>query len=150
MIAVRDWARISCAVVYHNRRVSDIPADLSAEAALLLGIVRDADKLDIMDLVLQAVARDGFSELPGMLPHIGLNRDLTPAVIEEVLKTKTVSIGNLRTVTDFLVMTASWFYDLNHAPARRLAAERNFIGRIERELPDAGAVRELLTDIEKM
>lgn len=33
---------------------------------------------------------------------------------------------------------------------RSLAAERNFIGRIERELPDAGAVRELFADIEKM
>jgi len=149
LIDADDWKRMACAVEYHNRKTADIPKDIPEDARRFLELIRDADKLDIMELVLQSVARDGFSELPEMLPHIRLERELTPLVMEEVQKTKTVSVESLQTVTDFLVMLASWFYDFNYAPARRLAASRDIIGRLERELPDTEAIRELLADIKK-
>jgi len=149
MIYAGDWTRMAFAVEYHNRKAADIPADIPADAERLLKLIRDADKLDIMDLVLESVTRDGFRDLPDMLPHIRVSRELTSAVMDEVMKTKTVSTGRLTTVGDFLVMLASWFYDLNYAPAKRLAVSRNIIGRLERELPDTGTVRELLNDIKK-
>lgn len=149
LIAQEDWKQMACAVEYHNRKASDIPANLSGAAGLTLRLVRDADKLDIMDLVLQSINRDGFTALPDMLPHIRLEQELTPGVIETVIKTKTISISNLSTVADFMVMLASWFYDLNHAPTRKLATQRKIIQRIEQELPDTKAVRELLDDIKK-
>lgn len=147
LIDVDDWKRMACAVEYHNRKTADIPKDITEDARRFLELVRDADKLDIMELVMQSVVRDGFSELPDMLPHIRLERELTPLVMEEVQKTKTVSVESLQTVTDFLIMLASWFYDFNYAPARRLAASRDIIGRLEREMPDTEAVRELFIDI---
>ena len=149
LIEANNWTCMACAVEYHNRKASDIPADHRGNTDLILRLVRDADKLDIMDLVLQSVARDGFSELPEMLPHIRLDRELTPGVMEEVMKTKTVATGSLHTVDDFLIMLASWFYDLNYAPTRELAVQRHIIQRIERELPDTAAVRELFTGIKK-
>lgn len=142
-----DWACIACAVEYHNRKTGDIPADLPADAQRLLKIIRDADKLDIMDLALQSIIRDGFLELPDMLPHIRLSRELTPDIIEEMRKGKSISISNLRTLADFLVMLASWFYDLNYAPTGRLALSRNILQRLEQELPDHRLVRNMLEDI---
>ncbi len=123
LIAQEDWKQMACAVEYHNRKASDIPANLSGAAGLTLRLVRDADKLDIMDLVLQSINRDGFTDLPDM--------------------------SNLSTVADFMAMLASWFYDLNYAPTRKLATQRKIIQRIEQELPDTKAVRELLDDIKK-
>ncbi len=148
--SANDWARVSCAVEYHNRKTDDIPSDISAESKKLLKLIRDADKLDIMDLVLQSVARDGFRELPDMLPHISLRRELTPAVLEEFHKNKTISTGSLATVTDFLVMLATWFYDFNYTPSWQLAASRKIIERLQKELPDSGTVRSLLEDIKRM
>ncbi|MFO7568487.1 MAG: HD domain-containing protein [Smithellaceae bacterium] len=142
-----DWAGIACAVEYHNRKTDDIPADLPADARRLLKIIRDADKLDIMDLVLQSVIRDGFLDLPGMLPHIRLSRELTPDVIEEIRKGKSISISKLRTLADFLLMLASWFYDLNYSLSVKLAVSRNILQRLERELPDHRLVRKMLEDI---
>lgn len=142
-----DGERIACAVEYHNKKVSDIPTNLKDEAIFFLRLIRDADKLDIMDLVMKSVANDGFSNLSDMLPHIRTSRELTPAVVEEILKTKTVSVNNLRTVTDFVAMLASWFYDLNYAPARALASDHHILRRIEEALPDTQDIRDLLTDI---
>jgi len=145
-----EWGAIVCVVEYHNKKTSDLPGNLSTETERLLKIIRDADKLDIMDLVLQSVVRDGFRELPDMLPHIHLSRELTPGVVEEVLKTKTVSVGGLKTVADFLVMLATWFYDLNYLPSRRLAIQRDLPGRLASELPDNPVVRNLFASIRKV
>lgn len=145
-----NWMRMVSAVEYHNRKTNAIPAGLSAKTQELLNIIRDADKLDIMDLVLQSVARDGFRDLPDMLPHIRLSRELTPAVLEEFQKNKTISTDSLATVTDFLVMLATWFYDFNYAPSRRLAVSSRMIERLEKELPDAANIRRLLDDIKSI
>jgi putative nucleotidyltransferase with HDIG domain len=144
-----DWERIACAVAYHNKKVSDIPANLEERLKYFLRLIRDADKLDIMELVMKAVTSNGFTKLSDMLPYISTGRELTPGMMEEILKTKTVSVNNLRTVTDFVVMLASWFYDLNYAPARALAADRHILERIEHELPNSKDIRTLLTDIKR-
>jgi hypothetical protein len=142
-----EWERIACAVEFHNKKVSDIPTNLKDGSFFFLRLIRDADKLDIMDMVMKSVANDGFSNLSDMLPHIRTSRELTPAVVEEIIKTKTVSVNNLHTVTDFVAMLASWFYDLNYAPARALASDHHILQRIEQELPDTKDIRKLLTDI---
>jgi len=141
------WACIVCAVEYHNKKKSDIPANLEDKAGFFLRLIRDADKLDIMDFVLKSVASDGFSKLSDMLPHIGSSRELTGAVVEEILKTKTISVNNLRTVTDFMAMLVSWFYDINYIPTRRLAADYRILERIEQELPDTADIQKLLVDV---
>lgn len=143
----RDRERLFCVVEYHNRKRTDIPSGLSAEQDRLLRLIRDADKLDIMELVLRAVVIDGFQDLREMLPHIRLCRELSPGVLAEAAKTRSVSNGNLSTVADFLVMMATWCYDMNYPPTRRLAVQRGILPRIRRELPDTKAVRELFAGI---
>ena len=144
-----DWERVSCAVEFHNRRTEDLPAKLPGGSRRLLNIIRDADKLDIMEIVLQSFARDGFRDLYDMLPHIRTGRELTPSVLEELQKTKSISMGGLRTVTDFLVMLASWLSDFNFSLSRQIAVSRNLIDRLQKELPDVQSIRELLVDIKR-
>ena len=136
-----------CVVECHNRKKTDIPDGLSPEKTRFLSLIRDADKLDIMELVLQAVLADGFRDLPEMLPHIRLSRELSPEVLAEAAKSRSVSNGNLSTLADFLVMMAMWCYDMNYPPTRRLVVQRGLLPRIRRELPDTKAVRELFASI---
>ena len=82
-----------------------------------------------------------------MLPHIRLCRELSPGVLAEAAKTGSVSNGNLATLSDFLVMMATWCYDMNYPPTRRLAVERGLLPRIRRELPDTKPVRDLFEAI---
>ena len=142
-----DQELLFCVVEYHNRKRTDIPRELSPEQNRFLSLIRDADKLDIMELVLRAVVIDGFQDLREMLPHIRLCRELSPRVLAEAAKTKSVSNGNLSTLADFLVMMAIWCYDINYLPTRRLTVQRDILPRIRRELPDTKAVRELFAGI---
>lgn len=141
------WPRVACAVAYHNRGTADIPVGIDGPAADLLGLIRDADKLDIMDLVLRSVARDGFSDLPAMLPHIRLDRAVTPDVLAQAVTTRSVAIGTLHTLSDFLVMITTWFHDFNNPAARQMAVERGILRRLRQALPDSPAVRRLFQAI---
>ena len=97
---------------------------------------------------LRAVVVDDFQDLPGMLPHIRLSRELSPGALAEAAKTGSVSNGNVTTLDDFLIMMATWCYDMNYPPTRHLAVQRGILPRIRRELPDTKAVRELFAGIE--
>jgi len=142
-----DRELLLCVVEYHNRKQTDIPNGLSPEKTRFLSLIRDADKLDIMELVLRSVVLDGFQDLREMLPHIRLCRELSPGVLTEAAKTGSVSNGNLTTLSDFLVMMATWCCDMNYPPTRRLAIKRGLLPRIRRELPDTKPVRDLFAGI---
>jgi len=141
------WELLLCAVLHHNKRRIDLPSDISRGQEQLLWLVRDADKLDIMEIVLNSVASDGFRDFAVMLPNIRLTHDLSPEVLEEVQNTRSVSSDNLSTMADFLVMTASWFYDLNYIPTWRMAMDRDVLLRIRRLLPETRAVDKMFADI---
>ena len=142
-----DRELLLCAVEYHNRNRMDIPRGFSCEQDRLLRLIRDADKLDIMELVLRTVASDGFRDLPMMLPHVRLCRELSPEVLKEAQNTRSVSSSNISTLADFLVMIATWFYDLNYLPTLHIAVERDILFRIQRELPETKAVSDVFASI---
>lgn len=127
--------RLLCAVQYHNRKAEDLPSGLPSGHDSLLRLVRDADKLDILGEMVNSVETDGFRGLHAMVPDIKLTLDLTPGVMEAVARGETLSLRDLFTLADIIVMAAAWFYDLNYGPARSLAAERGFLARLRRQLP---------------
>ena len=64
----------------------------------------NADKLDVFRVVLDAVNRDGFRDLPDMLPHITLERTCSPEIIEDVRNHRCCSLSDLRSLGDFLLL----------------------------------------------
>lgn len=128
--------RVLCAVRYHNRRAEDIPSDLAPECDALLRLVRDADKIDIVELVLQSVAASGFQELPSMLRNVRLTRDVTPAILAKAMARQSFSSATVATLGDFLLLLSTWFPELNYAPSRALACQKGQLERLRRELPD--------------
>ncbi|MGD9642722.1 MAG: HD domain-containing protein [Elusimicrobiales bacterium] len=142
-----EWEDLLAAVQFHNRRTADIPP-LPKAAAALLGLLRDADKLDIMEVVLRSVAADGFRDLPAMLPHMSPGRGLTPGLVEKARSGQGLATGELRTAADMLLMAACWFDDLNLPGAHQLAARRGLLARLREELPADPEVDLLFAGIE--
>jgi wyosine [tRNA(Phe)-imidazoG37] synthetase (radical SAM superfamily)/DNA-binding transcriptional ArsR family regulator len=136
------------AVACHNRKEGDLPQGREPDRERLLKLLRDADKLDILEVILHALARDGFQHLPAMLPGGGTRRQVSRAVLEEMRRSRSVSIARVKTLGDFLLLVAAWFYDFNTAPARRLAQQREVLSRLRQALPDRPEVRALLAEVE--
>lgn len=145
--AARD--RLLCAVQYHNRKAEELPAGLPPGHDSLLKLVRDADKLDIMETLLGCAESGDFGGLQDTIPDIKLEGGLTPGVAEAAARGEALSLKNLRTLADVLVMVAAWFNDLNYGPARRAASERAFLRRLRRRLPGGPAMENLFAGLEE-
>lgn len=143
------FLRLLAAVEYHNRKQEDLPSGLPPGEDSLLKLVRDADKIDIMESLVVSVEEDGFRSLHAMVPFIKLEKTLTPGVLEAVARGETLSIKNLFTLADIMVMAAGWFYDLNFGPARGVAAERGFLERLQRQLPSEPRLAGFFSDLER-
>ncbi|MDO9542694.1 MAG: HD domain-containing protein [Kiritimatiellia bacterium] len=112
----------------HNRQT--IPGNLGHQSLAFVRLVRDADKLDIFRVVLDAVERDGFRDLPTMLPNVTLDRHSSPLFVDEIFRRKTASLKNVKSLADFLLMQVSWVYDLNYIPAFERLHDRGILSRI--------------------
>jgi len=143
------FSRLLCATEFHNRRPDALPKDLPPAHHSLLLLVRDADKVDIMETLLGSAESKNFGALQDTVPDIKLAGGLTPGVAEAAARGETLSLKNLNTLADILVMVAGWFHDLNYAPARRVAAERGFLQRLRRLLPENPVLDAFFSDLAK-
>lgn len=144
-----EFSRLLCSVQYHNRKTEDIPPGLSSSGESLLRLVRDADKLDIMEILAGSVEADGFQGLPALLPGIRLSRELSPGVLEAAAAGENLSLKKLRTLGDVMAMAASWYYDLNYTPSLVLAEDRHYLARLRRQLPEATGISDLFKKLSK-
>jgi hypothetical protein len=132
-LAAGDQKVILDGVRYHNLKT--VPESLPPESLAFVRLIRDADKLDIFRVVLEAVHRDGFQELPAMLPQIDLQGPVNPVVVAEILEQQHCSIEHVLSLSDFLLMQLSWVYDLNYEATFQKLLARNILDELEDQLP---------------
>jgi len=129
----RDQTIIIRAVTLHN--VFVLPEGLDEETLLVVRIVRDADKLDILRVVMDYLASDAGSRAEA----VALGLPDVPGYSEEVLgalrRGEMAKKSFLTTLNDFKLLQLAWMYDLNFASSLRLVVERRYIDRIAATLP---------------
>lgn len=135
------------AVCYHNAKT--LPDHLQAKSQRMARLIRDADKLDIFHIVYEALVRDGFQDLPRMLPQVQLDGAINPVVMNQLRKDRACSFDEVKSLADFLLFQLSWVYDINFVPTMKQIAHRNILFYIAQWLPknDSG-INALLTDAE--
>ena len=126
------------AIRFHNRAA--LPAPPSENAGKLARAVRDADKLDIVELVLRNLTgiRDravtfGLDETP----------EITPAIAAAMLAGTTPHHTDMVHAVDFLAAKLMWGRDLNFRHSAQEFLRRDYMGRLLRFLPDTPFVREI-------
>lgn len=118
----------------HNKKT--IPEGLDRRSYSVLTVVRDADKLDIVPVILatlksqrlqKGVVTMGLAHEPGCW---------TPKIVEQVYQGQNPSYADLRFINDFLILLASWGQQLNYAASRRIFMQREYLNKIFAFLPD--------------
>lgn len=114
---------------YHNKK-DLVPTDRAVTP--FLKIVRDADKLDILEVVRTNVESGRMGEL---MPQMDLQGGVSPALVEEISEEGFASYSNVRSLADFLFLQVSWVYDLNYEPSVVIFKERDtsnwFLSKLE-------------------
>jgi hypothetical protein len=128
------------AISYHNRAA--LPDGESDRCLLFSKLLRDADKLDILAVLLDYYCRretDGYRNeaLELDLPDIPL---ISEDVQRDILAGEIVKSKNLRSQNDFKLLQASWVFDINFWPALVAVRDRGYLERTREHLPSSGEV----------
>jgi len=133
---------ISRAIFFHNRL--HLPGNLEHNTRLHSQLIRDADKIDILRVMIEHFHQEKSQRNP--VVTLGLKED--PLVREEVyrllLSQKTMSYTKLKTVNELKVLQMGWVFDINFQPALAIIHERNDIDRLAATMPETPQLREAL------
>jgi len=113
------------AVVLHNRK--NLPPSPGKALSLAAGVLRDADKLDIIRVMLGHFDMDADDREAAFF---GLDPDpegYSPALLDAVLGRRMGGHEAMRYRNDFHLLVLSWAYDLNFKTSRRLFAQRGYV-----------------------
>lgn len=134
------------AVFLHN--VRRLPALSSSDLRTVAGVIRDSDKLDIYQVMI-----DHFSQERPKHPEVALNVKadplaFSPHVLEALRRRETGDYKNIVYVNDFKLMAIGWLYDLNFASSCRMLRERGCLDTIFATLPQAQEIHDFRQQIE--
>jgi len=134
-------------VILHNRR--EIPETTSISSLPFARLIRDADKLDIYDLVYGHLEAGTIRKL---LPGISTEKTASAALLEEIDRDGRASYHNVKTVPDFLLTQVSWISNVNYTPTFRCISQHRVIERLRSYLPakDPGIERILDSALERI
>ena len=121
------------AISYHNRL--SVPEDESAVCIYFSKLLRDADKLDIFNLVstyyyVDHAERSAAVELD--LPDLP---EVSAEIMDSLQEGKMISMQQLRSLNDFKLLQMAWVYDINCQPTFQMIHERGYLKKIRDTLP---------------
>jgi putative nucleotidyltransferase with HDIG domain len=139
----RDRDLIVQAVALHN--VFSLPEGLDAGTLLFARLVRDADKLDIMRVVIEFFGQDKESRAGAVALGLPDAPGYSPAVLACLGRGELARKSDLTTLNDFKLLQLAWLYDLNFASSLRMVLERRYIDTLAGLLPDTGEIRQAVS-----
>lgn len=135
--SARDRGLVRLAVMTHNRRT--LPRRLLSggdpEALVLARIVRDADKLDIVRVMLEHFAVPGEKDPVVFLGLPERPGRFNPAIIADIEAGRIGNYYDMESVNDFALLLLSWINDMAFARTRRLFFRRGYVDALFGQLP---------------
>jgi putative nucleotidyltransferase with HDIG domain len=121
------------AILLHNRRA--LPGLVRGRAKVICQVVRDADKLDILRVLLSHLEPNGRRN---SVVTLGLARDpqaYTPSLVESIRRGRMARYEEMVWENDFVILLLSWIYDLNFQATCGMVLARGYLERLMALLP---------------
>ena len=128
-----DQDIIVSSITLHN--IFSLPNGLDKKSLLFARLIRDADKLDILRVVIEYFEQDegdraeavalGLPDLPGY----------SQAVLACLVRGELARKDALTTLNDFKLLQLAWLYDLNFTCSLLMIEERGYIRSLAEMLP---------------
>lgn len=134
-----ERGEILAAIRVHNQPA--LPPQLPAGSAALhlARLVRDADKLDIVEILLGELANPRNEDILLNLPPT----ELSPYVVDRLLRGEPLSYAKLASATDFVASKLGWSFDLNFPHSSREFRRRNYLERLMAFLPASETIEKV-------
>ncbi len=135
----KDQNIIFISTKIHNTRM--LPDNLDEETLMVVKAVRDADKLDIMRILLNEYVKGNLDET--VILHLEESDNISPNVLMHLEKGENPNIADFRTLTDFKLAQLAWIYDLNYKYSMDEFKKREFYEQITSFLSDVPEINRI-------
>ena len=139
-LPAEDRACVIDAVRVHNKFA--IPPDLPPAHLDAAKMVRDADKLAILRLIIRFFNGD-YSD-PTIRLDLPDTPGWSPAILETALSGKCVVYADMKCINDFKLGLFAWSCDINWPASAALALDEDLFGQIRALLPASEKIDRLL------
>jgi len=121
-------------ISYHN--LAAVPMDETPPCLFYSRLLRDADKLDIWNVVLQSYESPKKEQQSALFFDLPDLPNISNAVIESIRSGAIANVGDMRTLNDFKLMHMSWVFDINFRRTFEIIQERRYVERLRDSLED--------------
>lgn len=137
---------IFTAIRNHNQRIID--ENVSGNTLMFCKLIRDADKLDILDLIIN------FYENPERTPYLAVERNLlderySPEIIQRILSGEQISYSCVKTPVDIKLVRLAWLLDLTFPTSLTIAKRKQFLSRLRAFIPETKETLKVFQYIEQ-
>lgn len=121
------------AVKYHNAH--QLPTHLPEEQLHWLKLIRDADRLDIYRVVLNAIQTKQLNNHPEIGLKLSLDGDPCPELMDKIMQLDPPEYRECKSFSDFLLLILSWCYQMSYSSTLDLIRKRGIIDALAEYLP---------------
>jgi hypothetical protein len=129
----RRIRQILDSVLHHN--ALRVPEDVHSDSLGFVRLIRDADKLDIFRIFLDAVLHNRLDDFPEIAHSVDLHGPPSPELLAELAAARVPGYRLIRSLHDWKLVQVSWAYDLFYVPARRRMLDRGVLATLAEMLP---------------
>jgi hypothetical protein len=135
-----DRELVQIAILHHNAR--KLPSDLSQRQDLFCRLLRDADKLDIWNVVIHELEGCGnlVETLAGVIPT---SNSISSQIVAELMERRVPDFSSVRNRNDMILLRLGWVFDLNFTASCREVLERHYVERLCSNLPARKEIQEV-------
>ncbi|MBU4212634.1 MAG: HD domain-containing protein [Kiritimatiellae bacterium] len=134
-----DQEIIVAGVGYHNCQT--VPDGMAADVRHFVLMIRDADKLDIMQTLYQIWKNDEIRRYPELILELDLEGPVSPCALADIRARRSIAYTNIKSLADFFLTQISWVYDLNFRPSYQRLAQRRLLEQAAEALPQDMAIQ---------
>jgi putative nucleotidyltransferase with HDIG domain len=130
-----DQQMVLSGIVYHNR--FKIPPGLAPKSAMHCRVLRDADKIDIYQVISEFFLAD-MKRRNHQISGGGKGESgYSPALVQALLKKENIDAGLASSSIDRILLRLSWVFDFNYDRSLGIVHERGYLEGLLDALPDS-------------
>lgn len=148
LIDVKEWLKelpediqikIKKAVLFHNK--PSIPKTENEDIILLSKIIRDADKIDILDISIREFSSQNKNQFFSL--ELENSSAISKPLVKSILAGKLPDKKNMKTITDFKLIQMSYVFDINFKKSFSIINEKKYLKLLFDSLPKSDEVFEI-------
>jgi len=129
----REAKQIRDAVFYHN--MYQPPAGLDEPTSEVTKLLRDADKLDILDVVTRRYLSGENEHDRYVILYLTDDGEISPGLLEDLFQRRVADGSKVKRLNDLKLLQISWIFDLNFDVSIQETIEKGYMEKIFSTMP---------------